>query len=374
MQRERDLLNLAKMANAKRSSRIASKLEQKKREEQEREEERRREAEATAIQRAEKQRQEREQERNSRLMSRERRLKDREARRLRYQKDIAQMSDESKTEGSGKRSSSRQLRQAIEQRKQALQDLSDGDDWVFDCECGVYGHVDDGTHSIACEICNVWQHSKCVGIAVEEADRPDFHFICASCRRRDMPRVSQSHEPAGSLGDVAAAEGQLGASGRWSPSKPSLGSISAMGEASPLASPERLPGGDECTRSGGNSNVQEAAFKPGHPSLSVVSPLNGSFVPSRVPLLSGKPTHNDVETPLPPPSGGISPVKHSRDMPCDTPATSKSSGLDMSLTPTLPPVAPPQIPTPPVKVPPPDSVGQGRLDGSDANFPSRQDP
>lgn len=44
---------------------------------------------------------------------------------------------------------------------------------------------DDGSHSIACERCNEWQHSKCHNISPEEADREDFHFICKHCKRKE---------------------------------------------------------------------------------------------------------------------------------------------------------------------------------------------
>lgn len=44
---------------------------------------------------------------------------------------------------------------------------------------------DDGTHSIACEKCNVWQHSKCHGITEKRAERDDFHFICKRCKRKE---------------------------------------------------------------------------------------------------------------------------------------------------------------------------------------------
>lgn len=44
---------------------------------------------------------------------------------------------------------------------------------------------DDGSHSVACEKCNVWQHSRCLGIAQSEAERDDFHFICNDCKRRE---------------------------------------------------------------------------------------------------------------------------------------------------------------------------------------------
>lgn len=38
---------------------------------------------------------------------------------------------------------------------------------------------------MACERCNVWQHSSCLGIAEAEAEKDDFHFICADCRRKE---------------------------------------------------------------------------------------------------------------------------------------------------------------------------------------------
>lgn len=44
---------------------------------------------------------------------------------------------------------------------------------------------DDGSHSIACEKCNVWQHSACHGIAKAQAERDDFHFVCSDCKRKE---------------------------------------------------------------------------------------------------------------------------------------------------------------------------------------------
>ena len=64
----------------------------------------------------------------------------------------------------------------IERNKKALQELEEEeDDWIFDCICGAYGQIDDGSHSVACEKCNVWQHSKCLGIDEKEAEKDDFH-------------------------------------------------------------------------------------------------------------------------------------------------------------------------------------------------------
>jgi len=45
-------------------------------------------------------------------------------------------------------------------------------------------HQDDGSHSVACEKCNVWQHSSCLGISKEDAEKDDFHFVCHDCKRK----------------------------------------------------------------------------------------------------------------------------------------------------------------------------------------------
>ncbi|KAL3422316.1 hypothetical protein PVAG01_06472 [Phlyctema vagabunda] len=55
------------------------------------------------------------------------------------------------------------------------------DDWIFDCVCGDRGKIDDGTHSIACDTCNRWQHSKCVGVTRAAAGRAHFKFVCKAC-------------------------------------------------------------------------------------------------------------------------------------------------------------------------------------------------
>lgn len=197
LQRERELLNMAKMANAKRSSRIAGKMEQQKQEEQEREQEREQRAAQEAARREERARVKMEQEREARTASREKRLKEREIRRLRHEEELAQLSDDSRRpEGENGRASERRLQAEIEKNRQALKDLDDEDeDWIFDCSCGLYGQVDDGGHSVACENCNVWQHSKCLGISEDDAEKPDFHFICQPCRKRKEEIKSAPRSP-----------------------------------------------------------------------------------------------------------------------------------------------------------------------------------
>ncbi|OLN92861.1 Reticulocyte-binding protein 2-like protein a 4 [Colletotrichum chlorophyti] len=184
LQRERERLNEEKMKNAKRSSRLANKAEQQKQDEKAKEEARISLKQEAAAKKEEQQRLKLEKERDSRLLSREKRLKEREARRLQHERELSQLSEDNRS-GSG-RISERRLQAEIERNKRALEELDDEeDDWIFDCICGVYGQVDDGTHSVACERCNVWQHSKCVGISESEAEKPEFHFICRTCKRHE---------------------------------------------------------------------------------------------------------------------------------------------------------------------------------------------
>ncbi|XXG98721.1 hypothetical protein Hte_005050 [Hypoxylon texense] len=193
LQREKELLNLEKMAHAKRSSRLANKAEQQRAEQQAKEEEQKRRIEEVAARKEEQKRMKLEKERDHRMMSREQRLKEREVRRQQHEEELALLSEDSKNPGSGAgRLSERRLKAEIEKNRQALQELEEEDDWIFDCICGVYGQVDDGTHSISCERCNIWQHSKCVGISEEEADRDDFHFICKGCHQKSSSRTDAS--------------------------------------------------------------------------------------------------------------------------------------------------------------------------------------
>lgn len=197
LQREKELLNLEKMAHAKRSSRLANKAEQQRLEQQHREEEEKRRAEEAAARKEAQKRMKMEKERDNRMMSRAQRLQEREVRRRQHEEELAQLSEDSKNLSTGTgRLSERRLKAEIEKNKQALQELEEEeDDWIFDCICGVYGQVDDGTHSVACEKCNIWQHSKCVGISEEEADRDDFHYVCKTCRRKNSLRPATPKSP-----------------------------------------------------------------------------------------------------------------------------------------------------------------------------------
>lgn len=193
--RERELLSLEKMAHAKRSSRIAGRAEQRKHEEVERQEREQRFAEEAAARKEEQKKIKMEKDRDHRMLSRDQRLREREARRILHEEELAQLSEGSKSTEPG-RLSERRLKAEIEKNKQALKELEEEEeDWIFDCICGLHGQVDDGEHSVACERCNVWQHSKCLGLEEGEAEREDFHFICKHCNQAESEKTDKSLKP-----------------------------------------------------------------------------------------------------------------------------------------------------------------------------------
>ncbi|XP_041002433.1 PHD finger protein MALE MEIOCYTE DEATH 1 [Juglans microcarpa x Juglans regia] len=54
---------------------------------------------------------------------------------------------------------------------------SGADTWMVRCECGA--RDDDGERMVACDICEVWQHTRCCGIEDTEAVPP--LFVCSGC-------------------------------------------------------------------------------------------------------------------------------------------------------------------------------------------------
>jgi hypothetical protein len=57
--------------------------------------------------------------------------------------------------------------------------LSGGEeDWIVHCDCGTAD--DDGERMVACERCNQWRHTRCLGVP-DEAPPPD-PFVCPNCR------------------------------------------------------------------------------------------------------------------------------------------------------------------------------------------------
>ncbi|CAG8983993.1 hypothetical protein HYALB_00009002 [Hymenoscyphus albidus] len=79
--------------------------------------------------------------------------------------------------------SDRSLKAESARNKRApIQLIEEEEQWLFNCPCGACGQVDNGTHSIACDRCNTWQHSKCVRVSHTDADREGFSFVCKTCK------------------------------------------------------------------------------------------------------------------------------------------------------------------------------------------------
>ncbi|MCJ1436290.1 hypothetical protein MMC27_005668 [Xylographa pallens] len=185
--RQKELMNLEKLATAKRSSRLASKQEREREEQETLAAERKRQADLIDARRDAERQKQMDEARESRMMTREQRLKEREYKRLLHEEELANMSEDNKKLEAGEaRMSERHLKAEMEKKKKELEKLAQEDEWIFDCSvCGVHGeNIDDGSHSVACEECNVWQHSSCLGISQAEAEKEDFHFICSDCKRK----------------------------------------------------------------------------------------------------------------------------------------------------------------------------------------------
>jgi hypothetical protein len=193
--RLRELENMQKLAQAKRSSRIADKMEKQKAIQQAEEAERKRLADLDMAHREQERQDKLDAERQSRMMTREQRIKEREVKRILQEEQLAKEKEQlAKLEEDGRiedaeraRISERKLKADMQKRQRELEKLQQQEDeWIFDCAvCGLHGpNVDDGTGLISCEKCSVWEHITCNGITKEEAERDDFHFLCRDCKHR----------------------------------------------------------------------------------------------------------------------------------------------------------------------------------------------
>jgi len=54
------------------------------------------------------------------------------------------------------------------------------ENWTVDCSCGAKD--DDGERMLACDICGVWQHTRCSGIS--DFEEVPENFICRKCASR----------------------------------------------------------------------------------------------------------------------------------------------------------------------------------------------
>ncbi|XP_009587240.1 PHD finger protein At1g33420-like [Nicotiana tabacum] len=77
--------------------------------------------------------------------------------------------------------------------------------WTVDCFCGAKD--DDGERMLACDVCGVWQHTRCAGIP--DLDAVPARFICLRCRC-----VSQTTNTSGNCKDESVAGGARGGLGK----------------------------------------------------------------------------------------------------------------------------------------------------------------
>lgn len=155
--KEKELINLQKMAGAKRSSRLADKLEKEKQERDAAETERKRTEDLRAAQREQERQQKMDQDRESRMMTREQRIKDREYKRILREEELRKIEEETKKLEAGEsRGSERHLKAQMDKTKRDLEELDEEDDWTFDCSvCGVHGANLVGIHSVSLYL---WTH------------------------------------------------------------------------------------------------------------------------------------------------------------------------------------------------------------------------
>lgn len=62
------------------------------------------------------------------------------------------------------------------------------DNWIVRCRCGAMD--DDGERMVACDICEIWQHTRCCGL--EDSDVVPPLFLCAGCCASLVPSVADS--------------------------------------------------------------------------------------------------------------------------------------------------------------------------------------
>ncbi|KAL5332176.1 hypothetical protein BJX70DRAFT_404884 [Aspergillus crustosus] len=255
VKRKKELFSLQLIAGAKRSSRLAQKTEKERQDREAIEAAHKREEDLAAARKEEERLKKMENDRHSRIMTREQRIKDRERKRVLHEAELQRIEEEQqKLERGESRISERQLKAELEKQRKNLEDLSQ-EEWIFDCSgCGVHGeNIDDGSHSVACENCNVWQHSKCLGIKQAEAEREDFHFVCRDCKRREeeakLPKLpplkfrvgsSPSSNPTIEGHALDAGHSIVNGSPTKQPAHPPLPQPSAHGLSIP-PSPERQP-------------------------------------------------------------------------------------------------------------------------------------
>lgn len=138
---ERELMNIQKLATAKRSSRLEAKMDREREEREAAELEQKKKADLIAAKQDQEKQKKMEEARESRMMTREQRIKDREYKRLLHEEELANLSEENKKVEAGEaKKSERHLKTEMEKKKAELAALQDDGDWIFDCaKCGKHG-------------------------------------------------------------------------------------------------------------------------------------------------------------------------------------------------------------------------------------------
>lgn len=139
--REKEIINLQLVAGAKRSSRLAAKEEKERQDRDAAEAIRKREADLAEARKEQAKQQQNEQDRESRMMTREHRIRDREQKRLLHEAELENLAEEQKKLENGEsRASARNLKAELERSQKNLAELNQDDQWIFDCSgCGVHG-------------------------------------------------------------------------------------------------------------------------------------------------------------------------------------------------------------------------------------------
>ncbi|KAJ6684194.1 PHD FINGER PROTEIN MALE MEIOCYTE DEATH 1-RELATED [Salix viminalis] len=80
------------------------------------------------------------------------------------------------------------------------------DNWKVRCECGACD--DDGERMVECDICEVWQHTRCNGI--HDADIVPQLFICSGCCDSLLPGKTETHQKFESSDDLLMIPAAIG--------------------------------------------------------------------------------------------------------------------------------------------------------------------
>ena len=161
----RELENMQKLAMAKRSSRISSRLEKQKEIEEQEAAERKRQEEL-AMAKAEQERQKKlEEAHDSRRMTREQRLREREMAKVLKEEELRRLQEnEQKLASNNARLSERHLKAMMKKHESDLKRLNEEEDWFFDCEkCGTYGS-------------NLVSHLAAASVTIADRNRTTTHL------------------------------------------------------------------------------------------------------------------------------------------------------------------------------------------------------